>query len=219
MLDSNLSTSQIILVAIIPVLFAIVLHEIAHGWAAYKLGDKTAYMLGRLSLNPIKHIDPIGTILIPIILYMSVGFIAGYAKPVPIDWRNFSNPKRDTAIVAVAGPAANLVMSIAWAILALIVSSLLMGMEVLAQFLLNMAIIGIFVNILLMVINLIPIPPTDGGRIAVSLLPNNLGLLLSKIEPYGLYILLILMLTGILGKIVSPIINIISYITYSIVGL
>jgi len=219
MLDSNLSTSQIILVAIIPVLFAIVLHEIAHGWAAYKLGDKTAYMLGRLSLNPIKHIDPIGTILIPIVLYMSVGFIAGYAKPVPIDWRNFSNPKRDTAIVAIAGPAANLLMAIAWAILAFIVSSFFMGAELATQFLLNMAIVGIFVNILLMIINLIPIPPTDGGRIAVSLLPNKFSYFVSKIEPYGLYILLILMLTGILGKLISPIINAILYITYSIVGL
>lgn len=219
MLDSNLSTAQIILVSIIPVLFAIVLHEVAHGWTAYKLGDKTAYMLGRLSLNPIKHIDPVGTILVPAILIMTVGFAFGWAKPVPIDWRNLRNPKRDTAIVALAGPAANLCMAIIWVLLALIATLLPTSMSILSQPLLNMAVIGVFFNILLMIFNLIPIPPTDGGRIAVSLLPPQLGNTLSKVEPYGLIILLALMLTGILWKFIMPIIQFINHLLFSLVGL
>lgn len=219
MLDSNLSTAQIILVSIIPVLFAIVLHEVAHGWTAYKLGDRTAYMLGRLSLNPIKHIDPIGTILVPALLIISVGFAFGWAKPVPIDWRNLRNPKRDTAIVALAGPAANLGMAIVWVILALIATILPESMSLLSQPLVNMAVVGVFFNILLMVFNLIPIPPTDGGRIAVSLLPAPLGNYLSRVEPFGLVLILVLMLTGILWKFIMPIIQTISQILYSFVGL
>lgn len=219
MLDSNLSTAQIILVSIIPVLFAIVLHEVAHGWTAYKLGDKTAYMLGRLSLNPIKHIDPVGTILVPAILIMTVGFAFGWAKPVPIDWRNLRNPKRDTAIVALAGPAANLCMAIIWVLLALIATLLPTSMSILSQPLLNMAVIGVFFNILLMIFNLIPIPPTDGGRIAVSLLPPQLGNTLSKVEPYGLIVILALMLTGILWKFIMPIIQFINHLLFSLVGL
>lgn len=219
MLDSNLSTAQIILVSIIPVLFAIVLHEVAHGWTAYKLGDKTAYMLGRLSLNPIKHIDPIGTILVPALLIISVGFAFGWAKPVPIDWRNLRNPKRDTAIVALAGPAANLGMAIVWVILALIATILPESMSLLSQPLVNMAVVGVFFNILLMVFNLIPIPPTDGGRIAVSLLPTPLGNYLSRVEPFGLILILVLMLSGILWKFIMPIIQTISQILYSLVGL
>lgn len=219
MLDSNLSTAQIILVSIIPVLFAIVLHEVAHGWTAYKLGDKTAYMLGRLSLNPIKHIDPVGTILVPAILIMTVGFAFGWAKPVPIDWRNLRNPKRDTAIVALAGPAANLCMAIIWVLLALIATLLPTSMSILSQPLLNMAVIGVFFNILLMIFNLIPIPPTDGGRIAVSLLPPQFGNTLSKVEPYGLIVILALMLTGILWKFIMPIIQFINHLLFSLVGL
>jgi len=219
MLDSNLSTAQIILVSIIPVLFAIVLHEVAHGWAAYKLGDRTAFMLGRLSLNPIKHIDPVGTILVPAVLLLTAGFAFGWAKPVPIDWRNLSNPKRDTAIVALAGPAANLGMAIAWVLLTLIASLLPPSMSVLSEPLLNMAVVGVFFNILLMVFNLIPIPPTDGGRIAVSLLPPTIANYLSRVEPFGLVIILVLMLSGILWKVIIPIIQMISQFLYSVVGL
>jgi len=219
MLDSNLSTAQIILIAIIPVLFAIVLHEVAHGWAAYKLGDRTAYMLGRLSLNPIKHIDPVGTLLVPAILILTVNFAFGWAKPVPIDWRNFKNPKRDTALVAIAGPAANLAMALIWGLIAAITAILPNSLILFSQPMLNMAVIGVFVNVLLMVFNLIPVPPTDGGRIAVSLLPVDAANTLSKVEPFGLIILLLLMLTGVLWQFIMPIIQTISSLIFSLFGL
>lgn len=215
MLDSNLSTVQLILISIIPVLFAIVLHEVAHGWAAYKLGDRTAMMLGRLSLNPIKHIDPIGTILVPAILILTVNFAFGWAKPVPIDWRNFKNPKRDTALVAIAGPAANLAMAIGWGLIAAISTIL---PDNIAEALLNMAVIGVFFNVLLMVFNLIPVPPTDGGRIAVSLLPPPAGSLLSKVEPFGLILLLLLIFTGVLWQFIIPVIQMISGLIFSLFG-
>ncbi len=215
MLDSNLSTVQLILISIIPVLFAIVLHEVAHGWAAYKLGDRTAMMLGRLSLNPIKHIDPIGTILVPAVLILTVNFAFGWAKPVPIDWRNFKNPKRDTALVAIAGPAANLAMAIGWGLIAAITTIL---PDNFAQPMLNMAFIGVFFNVLLMVFNLIPVPPTDGGRIAVSLLPAPAGNLLSKVEPFGLILLLLLIFTGVLWQFIIPVIQMISGLIFSLFG-
>jgi len=219
MLNLNLTPFQFFLIAIIPVLFAIVLHEVAHGWTAYKLGDRTAMMLGRLSLNPIKHIDPVGTILVPVLLYLTVGFVFGWAKPVPIDWRNLGNPKRDTAIVAIAGPAANLLMAIFWVIVTLIVSKLGDNLGGLSAPLLGMAGVGIFINILLMVFNLIPIPPTDGGRIAVSLLPPALGQPLSKLEPFGLIVILLLMLSGILWKFIMPIIMFVNKLLFSLFGL
>ena len=214
MLDNNLTASQFFIVAVIPILFAIVLHEVAHGWTAYKLGDRTAMMLGRLSLNPIKHIDPIGTILVPIVLYLTAGFIFGWAKPVPIDWRNLKNPKRDTALVAIAGPAANLAMALFWGIIIFIATSLSSGLSSFYAPLANMAAIGIFINILLMIFNLIPIPPTDGGRIAVSLLPANLGRLLSNIEPFGLLIIVFLIVSGFFSNFILPITNSLSIFIY-----
>lgn len=217
--STDLTTFQIFLIAIIPVLFAIVLHEVAHGWAAYKLGDRTAMMLGRLSLNPIRHIDPVGTILVPVVLYLSVGFVFGWAKPVPIDWRNLGKPKRDTALVAIAGPAANLAMALFWLIITLIATRLLNNQSDLFIPLVNMAAIGIFINILLMVFNLVPIPPTDGGRIAVSLLPPGIAIPLSKIEPYGLIIIVVLLITGSLWKIILPVIQFINQLLFSIVGI
>ncbi len=219
MLNSNLTTAQLILISIIPVLFAIVLHEVAHGWAAFKLGDRTAYMLGRLSLNPIRHIDPIGTIVVPAVLILTVGFAFGWAKPVPIDWRNLKNPKRDTALVAIAGPAANLAMALGWGMIAAVTNILPDSAILLSKPLLNMAIIGVFFNVLLMVFNLIPVPPTDGGRIAVSLLPPSLGNVLSRIEPFGLIIVLLLILTGVLWQIIMPIIQTISSLIFLLFGL
>ena len=177
---NDLSPLQIAAIVVVPTLFAIVIHEIAHGWVAYRLGDKTAYLMGRLTLNPIKHIDPIGTIIVPAILIYSVDFAFGWAKPVPIDWRNLHNPKRDIALVAVAGPGANLLMAIFWGLVAKLASSLPADLAFVAEPLWTTGLFGILINTVLMVFNLLPIPPTDGGRIAISLSPPNIANALLK---------------------------------------
>lgn len=195
MFGAELTTVQLIAIAIIPTLFAIVVHEVAHGWVAFRLGDSTAYLLGRLTLNPIKHIDPVGTILVPLIMILTVGFAFGWAKPVPINFGNLRNPRRDTILVAAAGPFANLLMAIAWALIIKLVSLLPAN---LSSPLLYMGMFGLLINLILMVFNLIPIPPTDGGRIASMLLPPPLGDQLNRLEPFGLLIIFLLLLSGIL---------------------
>ena len=188
---------------ILPVLFAITVHETAHGWMALQLGDKTAMMLGRLTLNPIKHIDPLGTILIPGLMYMMAGFMFGWAKPVPVTWQNLRQPKRDMIYVAAAGPFANLIMAIIWALTIRI--GLALGDT--GQALVFMGVAGIFINTILMVLNLLPLPPLDGGRIMTGLLPGPLAYKFSRIEPYGFFILIGLLVTGLLGVILWPVIE------------
>lgn len=198
----QLTIVQIVAIAILPVLFAITLHEVAHGWVALLLGDDTAARLGRLSLNPLYHIDLVGTVLIPgLLLLLKSGFLFGWAKPVPVDFNRLRRPRRDMALVAVAGPAANLVMAIFWA-LAIRVAGLL-DFEYVSEPLALMGQVGITINIVLMLINLLPIPPLDGGRIAVGLLPYDLAEKLSRIEPYGFFILLGLMYMGFLNGILG----------------
>lgn len=204
MFGHELTTAQIIAIAILPTLFGIVVHEVAHGWMANRLGDPTAAMLGRLTLNPLKHIDPVGTVLVPLILILTVGFAFGWAKPVPINWENLRHPRRDSAWVAAAGPGANFLMAIGWGMIGKIASLLPAGQETIAMPLMYMGMFGMFINILLMVLNLIPLPPTDGGRIATSLLPPPLGQALSRVEPFGIPILLVLLLTGQLWRIMAP---------------
>ncbi len=204
----KLNLVQQISVAVLPLLFAITLHEVAHGWAAKQLGDKTAMMLGRLTLNPIKHIDPVGTILVPGLLILSgfifgsgLGFIFGWAKPVPVNWEQLRNPKRDMALVAIAGPLANFIMAVFWALIAKI--GIMLQSPFASEPMLFMGGIGISINLILMVLNLLPIPPLDGSRVISSMLPGPLAWKYSRIEPYGFVILMALLVTGILGPLLS----------------
>jgi len=190
----------------IPVLFAVTLHEVGHGWAANKLGDSTAKDMGRLSLNPLKHIDPIGTIAIPLLTFFLSGFVFGWAKPVPVNWSQLRNTKRDIALVALAGPAANLLMIFFWLIIAKIFFASAEQGDFGANLLTLMAWAGIVINSLLMILNLFPLPPLDGSRVVFSLLPTQLAYRYAKLEPYGLIILVILLASGILFKLIGPII-------------
>lgn len=205
MLDFN-ALIQTIALAALPVIFAITLHEAAHGYAARYFGDPTAWQQGRISLNPMRHIDPIGTILIPvaILLFSAGSFLFGYAKPVPVDFARLRNPKRDMFWVALAGPAANLFMALCWAFL--LKFAWLMPSNAFTVPLSEMSKIGIIINCVLMVLNLLPLPPLDGGRIAVSLLPHRLAWQFSRLEPWGFPILLVLLFTGILGEIMNPLV-------------
>jgi Zn-dependent protease len=199
------TTIQKFILLILPVLFAITVHEVAHGWMALRRGDKTALMLGRLTLNPIKHIDLIGTIILPIIMYFSVGFIFGWAKPVPVTWQNLKNPKRDMAWVALAGPMANLLMALGWALAAKIGLMINNTMPLTGAILYYMGNIGILINVVLMILNLIPIPPLDGSKIVASILPKRMEWGYSRMEPYGIIILLVLMISGWLPRLLKPV--------------
>ncbi len=202
----------------LPVLFAITVHEVAHGWVARRLGDPTAMMLGRLTLNPIKHIDPVGTILVPGLLLFLGGFIFGWAKPVPVTWENLRNPKRDMAIVAAAGPLANFVMAIGWTVVMRIAAAIGGGgLSWAAVPLFYMGIAGVTINLVLMVLNLLPLPPLDGGRVVTGLLPGPLAYKFSRLEPYGLFILVGLMITGVLGYILGPPVAWLQHLLFSFV--
>lgn len=194
-----------IAVWIIPVLFAITLHEAAHGWVAYKLGDPTAKNLGRISINPLKHIDPMGTIVVPIFLATLSGFVMGWAKPVPVEPRYFKSPLLDMALVAVAGPASNFIMACFWAMFLVIVGGMLNPSATLS-FLADVGQKGIYINIILMVLNLLPIPPLDGGRVVAGILPPALAFPFMKLERFGMIIVLGLLVTGILGQIMWPVV-------------
>ena len=190
---------QTVLIYALPVLFAITVHEAAHGYAARYFGDNTAHMLGRITLNPLKHIDPVGTILMPLMLYFATSgaFLFGYAKPVPVQFGNLRNPKRDMIWVALAGPASNFIQAIFWAV----VLVLLVTQGVQERFFVEMARAGILVNLVMWAFNLFPLPPLDGGRILVGLLPWKLANQVARIEPFGFFIVLALVVMGIVGTI------------------
>jgi Zn-dependent protease len=211
----ELNTIQKIAVMALPLVFAIVLHEVAHGWVADKLGDHTARDMGRLTLNPIPHIDLFGTIIMPILLFVitSGRFVFGSAKPVPINPYNFKNPKKDMALSSLAGPAANLVMAVVFTFLLRIVISSLEGKvprvywEWLVIPLSYMLVYGVIINVVLAVLNLIPIPPLDGSRVVYWLLPDKQAASYYRLEPYGMFIILALFAFGFLGRIMTPIVS------------
>src|SRR5690606_16849934 len=204
----ELSILQLIAVYAIPVVLAITLHEAAHAFVASRLGDRTAQALGRVTINPFKHVDPVGTLLVPGLILLASkalggGLLFGWAKPVPVIASNLRSPRRDMGLVAAAGPGANLLMALGWglAIKAMVVTG--MGDE----FFVRMAYAGILVNIALAVLNLMPVPPLDGGRILTSLLPLRLAIPYSRLEPYGIFILLALLATGLLGNVIGPLVD------------
>jgi Zn-dependent protease len=191
---------QLITVYAIPILLALTVHEAAHGYVARMFGDTTAYAAGRISLNPLRHIDPIGTVVVPLVMVALSGFMFGWAKPVPVDFSRLRHPKRDMIWVAAAGPGANLVMAIVWVLFA----KLMHAFGVQEQYVYLVANAGVSVNLVFMALNLIPIPPLDGGRIAVGLLPQRLAYAYSRVEPYGMFIIIALMVTGALGVLLRP---------------
>jgi Zn-dependent protease len=210
---------RLITIYAIPMILAITLHEAAHAFAAKRLGDPTAFLLGRMTANPLKHIDPIGTILVPgiFILFSSglgmAGFF-GWAKPVPVAMQNLRSPRKDMGLVAAAGPASNFAMAIGWALFAVVVQ--LMELD---PFFSQVAVAGVSVNISLAVLNLLPFPPLDGGRIVVALLPAKLAYRFAQVEQYGMMILIGLMMTGILGRVIGPAVEFFVILIVSIFGI
>ncbi len=201
----QLTTIQLIAIWILPIVFAVTLHEAAHGYVAHKFGDSTAYLQGRVSANPLRHIDLLGTIILPIFLMLTTHFIFGWAKPVPVNQNNLRNPKRDFAIVALAGPFSNFLMAVFWVTM-LKICFMLPKHEYLV-FAVYMCQAGVMINVVLMILNLIPIPPLDGSRFFAYLLPSPWDERFNKITPFGIIIILILITTGILTKIMLPGIN------------
>ena len=219
----ELNLVQSIAVYALPVVFAITLHEAAHGYVAKYFGDLTAYAEGRVSLNPLRHIDPIGTVALPLVLlalsklFGGGGILFGWAKPVPVNFANLRHPKRDMLWVAAAGPFSNLLMALFWGLMAKI--GLASQGTYFALPLALMGAAGVFINVIFMVLNLLPLPPLDGGRILVSLLPHRLAYNIARIEPYGFIILIVLLFTGVLGVILWPLIGITMSLIAALFGL
>ena len=219
----ELTLIQKIAVFALPVIFAITLHEAAHGYVARYFGDMTAALQGRITLNPLRHIDPVGTILVPLVILLTSKLLGGgailfgWAKPVPVNFAQLRRPKQDMLWVAAAGPGMNFVLAVFWALMIQLAHALGNGFASAPLMLMGAA--GVFINVILMALNLIPLPPLDGGRIAVSLLPVRQAIQFSKLEPYGLFILLGLLFTGILGIILWPLISLFIGLTALVTGL
>lgn len=209
---AEMSLIQTLVVWTPPVLLAVTLHEVAHGWVARALGDDTADRLGRLSFNPLKHVDPVGTVLVPGLLYVLAGIVFGWAKPVPVNWDKLRNPRRDMALVAVAGPLANVVMLLAWAAVAKF------GLSYGQDYFMTTGLAGIMINAVLIALNLLPVPPLDGSRVVSALLPHDLALQYGRIEPYGLIILLVLIGSGALNRLMEPTLHVIAWVMQTLLS-
>ena len=203
----ELSLAEKIVIAAIPIIFAITVHEVAHGWVAGKLGDPTARLAGRLTLNPVRHIDPLGTIVIPLVMIVLTPFAFGWAKPVPVDWRNLKQPRRDMALVAAAGPAANIIMLLLWTLLLSVMFTAGAAVSYPENLLIEMAKVGVIINIVLIALNLLPLPPLDGSRIVTAFLSPEAARRYNLLERWGLPILILLIFTGILGKLLHPLVG------------
>ncbi|HKW80753.1 MAG TPA: site-2 protease family protein [Casimicrobiaceae bacterium] len=218
----DFSVLETIALYAVPVVFAITLHEASHGYVARIFGDHTAYMLGRVTLNPLKHIDPVGTVIVPLVLLLlsklagGGGFLFGWAKPVPVNFGNLRNPKRDMLWVAAAGPAANFAMALFWMLIYRVSSP---DGALASEGMMLMSRAGVLVNVVLMVLNLLPIPPLDGGRIALSLLPRTLAAGYARIEPYGFMIILLLLASNTLNRLMSPLVLLVLRLLQAIVGI
>lgn len=209
----ELNLIQQVAIWVVPVLLAITVHEVAHGWVAKLLGDPTAMELGRLTLNPVKHVDLIGTLIVPTIALVVSGFVFGWAKPVPVNWRNLKRPKRDMTLVALAGPASNLVMAVGWTLVLRVSVHYHEVMAWMTQPLIWMSIAGVFVNCVLLLVNLLPVPPLDGGRALTGILPVPLARRFAMIEPIGIFVVLALFLSGLVNIVVPTI-----YLSAALVG-
>jgi Zn-dependent protease len=196
----------IVSVVALPMLFAITIHEVAHGWMARRCGDQTAYLAGRLTLNPIKHIDLVGTIVVPLaLLFFTNGrMVFGWAKPVPVAFGALRRPQRDMILVAAAGPATNFAMALGWALVALLVQNMVGGAGDVSRWALGMSVFGIQINVILALFNLLPIPPLDGGRVLAGLLPPEGALWLNRVEPFGFMIVILLLMSGLLWTMLEP---------------
>jgi Zn-dependent protease len=214
----ELNLAQEFAVWVVPVLFAITLHEVAHGWVARALGDPTADRMGRLTLNPLRHVDPVGTLLVPgILLALKTGFLFGWAKPVPVNPHNLRRGRADMALVAVAGPGANLAMALGWGLLLKLAGA--QGGDGVWQYLMYVGTAGMIINIILMVLNLLPIPPLDGSRVLAGFLSERHARTLDRIEPYGLFILVGLLAVGWLGVLLGPALRFVFGLLSTVLGL
>lgn len=217
MLDAA-SLIQKIVIWAPPILFAVTLHEVSHGWAARYFGDHTAERMGRLSLNPLKHVDLIGTVVVPAVTLLVGGIIFGWAKPVPVVASNMSRPRQDMAVVALAGPLTNLAMALAWGVVLKL--CMMVGAGGFITYPLSlMARVGIPINLVLMVLNLLPVPPLDGSRVLNGLLPERYAQMVDKVEPYGLIILVLLLFSGVLGRVLGWPLTVLTQVVYRVLGI